>query len=127
MRLPAAFPGFRETPFIEMSLHELTQHVFSLLPTFAAFLPSTVNWNRTTAHIADRQGVRCPSTLVDDPSSPEPSKGGLLSDHGSFSATVLIADDNLANLELLSEILQAEGHRAICVMDGEQALKALRF
>jgi putative two-component system response regulator len=51
---------------------------------------------------------------------------GLVPAQGSFSATVLIADDNLANLELLSEILQAEGHRVICVVDGEQALKALR-
>jgi putative two-component system response regulator len=37
-------------------------------------------------------------------------------------ATILVADDNWANLELLSELLQAEGYRVFCVLDGDQAL-----
>ncbi len=40
-------------------------------------------------------------------------------------ATILVADDNWVNLELLSELLQAQGYRVICVVDGEQALEAL--
>jgi putative two-component system response regulator len=38
------------------------------------------------------------------------------------TATILVADDNWANLELLSELLQAEGYRVFCVVDGDQAL-----
>ncbi len=41
------------------------------------------------------------------------------------TATVLVADDNWANLELLSELLHDQGYRAICVLDGDQAFKAL--
>lgn len=41
------------------------------------------------------------------------------------AATILVADDNLANLELLSELLHDQGYRAICVLDGDQAFKAL--
>ncbi len=37
--------------------------------------------------------------------------------------TILVADDNWANLELLSELLQDEGYRVLCVVDGEQALQ----
>lgn len=40
-------------------------------------------------------------------------------------ATILVADDNWVNLELLSELLQAQGYRVISVVDGEQALEAL--
>jgi putative two-component system response regulator len=45
-----------------------------------------------------------------------------LSDSEVCTATILVADDNWANLELLSELLQAEGYRVFCVVDGEQAL-----
>ncbi len=41
------------------------------------------------------------------------------------TATVLVADDNWANLELLSELLHDQGYRVICVLDGDQAFKAL--
>ena len=36
-----------------------------------------------------------------------------------------MADDNWANLELLSELLHDQGYRAICVLDGDLAFKAL--
>jgi len=39
---------------------------------------------------------------------------------------VLIADDNEANLELLSGILTAAGYRVICARNGEHALAAVR-
>src|SRR5690348_3279777 len=42
------------------------------------------------------------------------------------AATTFVADDNWANLELLSELLQVQGYRVVCVADGEQALEALR-
>ncbi len=42
------------------------------------------------------------------------------------AATILVADDNWANLEILSELLQNQGYRVICVADGGQALEALR-
>jgi putative two-component system response regulator len=45
-----------------------------------------------------------------------------LSDSEVCAATILVADDHWANLELLSELLQAEGYRVFCVVDGEQAL-----
>jgi putative two-component system response regulator len=38
------------------------------------------------------------------------------------SATILVADDNESNLELLSDILIGEGYKVICAADGEQAL-----
>jgi len=41
------------------------------------------------------------------------------------TATILVADDNWANLELLSELLHGQGYRAICVLDGDLAFKAL--
>jgi putative two-component system response regulator len=41
------------------------------------------------------------------------------------AATILVADDNWANLELFSELLQDQGYRVICVVDGDQALEAL--
>ncbi len=39
------------------------------------------------------------------------------------TATILVADDNWANLELLSELLHDQGYRVFCVVDGEQAVK----
>ena len=42
------------------------------------------------------------------------------------AATVLVADDNLANLELLSGLLQVEGYEVVCVVNGRQALETLR-
>jgi putative two-component system response regulator len=41
------------------------------------------------------------------------------------AATILVADDNWANLELLSQLLQDQGYRVVCVVDGEQAIEAL--
>jgi putative two-component system response regulator len=38
------------------------------------------------------------------------------------NATILVADDSWVNLDLLSELLQAEGYRVFCVLDGEEAL-----
>jgi putative two-component system response regulator len=42
------------------------------------------------------------------------------------TGTILIADDNLANLELLSGLLEVEGYQVRCVLDGRQALETLR-
>jgi putative two-component system response regulator len=42
------------------------------------------------------------------------------------AATILVADDNWANLELLSGMLQVEGYEVFCVVDGRQALETLR-
>jgi putative two-component system response regulator len=39
--------------------------------------------------------------------------------------TVLIADDNEANRELLSELLRAEGYQVVCAADGQQALNQM--
>jgi putative two-component system response regulator len=41
-------------------------------------------------------------------------------------ATILVADDNQANLELLSGILEGAGYGVVCVSDGRQALQAVR-
>jgi CheY-like chemotaxis protein len=35
--------------------------------------------------------------------------------------TVLVADDNEANRELLSALLSAEGYQVVCAADGQQA------
>ena len=43
-----------------------------------------------------------------------------------LTGTILVADDNLANLELLSGLLEVEGHQVRCVLDGRQALDVLR-
>ncbi len=40
-------------------------------------------------------------------------------------ATVLVADDNEANRDLLAGLLNAEGYTTICVEDGDQALQAV--
>jgi putative two-component system response regulator len=37
--------------------------------------------------------------------------------------TILVADDNAANRELLSELLKAEGYQVVCAVDGQQALE----
>lgn len=42
------------------------------------------------------------------------------------AGTILVADDNLANLELLSGLLEVEGYRACCVLDGRQALDIMQ-
>jgi putative two-component system response regulator len=42
------------------------------------------------------------------------------------TATILLADDELANLESLSHLLETEGYRVFCALDGESALKVLR-
>src|ERR1700749_1747368 len=39
--------------------------------------------------------------------------------------TVLVADDNDANRELLCDILTGEGYKVICTADGDEALLAL--
>jgi cyclic di-GMP phosphodiesterase len=43
----------------------------------------------------------------------------------SGKATILVADDNDMNRELLSDILIGEGYKVICAEDGEQALHAI--
>lgn len=47
-------------------------------------------------------------------------------DFDSSSMTVLVADDEELNRELLSTMLTAEGYRVICAEDGEQALTLIR-
>jgi putative two-component system response regulator len=42
------------------------------------------------------------------------------------AATILVADDDSANLELLSGLLEDEGHRVLCARDGGQALALSR-
>ncbi len=41
------------------------------------------------------------------------------------TATILVADDNWANLEYLSALLEGQGYRTACVADGKQALQAV--
>jgi putative two-component system response regulator len=41
-------------------------------------------------------------------------------------ATILVADDNEANREILSDLLTGEGHSIICAEDGDQALRIIR-
>jgi putative two-component system response regulator len=40
----------------------------------------------------------------------------------SNNETILVADDNEANRELLSELLSPEGYQVVCAADGQQAL-----
>ncbi len=40
--------------------------------------------------------------------------------------TILVADDNEANRELLSGLLSAEGYQVLCTADGQQALDQIR-
>jgi putative two-component system response regulator len=49
-----------------------------------------------------------------------------LSEPAASAATILVADDNFANLELLSGLLQVEGYEVVSVLDGDQALQTLR-
>jgi putative two-component system response regulator len=44
----------------------------------------------------------------------------------SRTATVLVADDQQANLELLSGLLEVEGYHVVCATDGQQALEVLK-
>ena len=41
-------------------------------------------------------------------------------------ATILVADDNDLNRELLSDILTGEGYKVICAEDGDKALLAIK-
>jgi putative two-component system response regulator len=49
-----------------------------------------------------------------------------LSDLTLSAPTILVADDNWSNLDLLSGLLQVEGYEVLCVVDGKQALQTLR-
>src|SRR6202521_670957 len=60
------------------------------------------------------------------PPSDSGTPGVLLSQSTIPAATILVADDNWANLELLSGMLQVEGYEVFCVVDGRQALETLR-
>lgn len=44
----------------------------------------------------------------------------------SCKATILVADDNDKNRELLSDILTCEGYKVVCAEDGESALHAMK-
>jgi putative two-component system response regulator len=44
----------------------------------------------------------------------------------STKATILVADDNEANRELLCDLLAMEGYQTLCAEDGEQALRVLQ-
>jgi cyclic di-GMP phosphodiesterase len=46
--------------------------------------------------------------------------------YSNSKATILVADDDEANRELLTGILGGEGYRVICAEDGEGALRAFR-
>jgi putative two-component system response regulator len=50
----------------------------------------------------------------------------FLSRKTASMGTILVADDNVANLELLSGLLEVEGYEVLSVVDGEQALQTLR-
>jgi putative two-component system response regulator len=43
----------------------------------------------------------------------------------STKATILVADDNEMNRELLSDILVGEGYKVVCAEDGDQALRII--
>jgi putative two-component system response regulator len=45
---------------------------------------------------------------------------------GTGRATILVADDNEMNRDLLSDILIGEGYKVICAEDGDQALHAIK-
>ncbi len=49
-----------------------------------------------------------------------------MAEMASRSATVLVADDQQANLELLLELLEMEGYRVVCATNGEEALEAFK-
>jgi putative two-component system response regulator len=41
---------------------------------------------------------------------------------GGHKGTILVADDNEANRELLTALLNAEGYQVVCAVDGQQAM-----
>jgi CheY-like chemotaxis protein len=47
-------------------------------------------------------------------------------DFDNSSMTILIADDQEPNRELLSALLTAEGYQVICAEDGDEALHLIR-
>jgi len=49
-----------------------------------------------------------------------------MADIRNSAATILIADDEAANREILSELLEMEGYRTVSAADGTQALEVLR-
>jgi len=49
-----------------------------------------------------------------------------MSDFNNSSMTVLVADDQEPNRELLSALLTAEGYQVICAEDGDKALSLIR-
>jgi putative two-component system response regulator len=49
-----------------------------------------------------------------------------MSSTAGCKATVLVADDNQQNRELLSEILTCEGYKVVCAEDGRSALHAMK-
>jgi len=52
----------------------------------------------------------------------EDHRGGAMSAPQGHHETILVADDNEANRELLSALLSAEGYQVVCAADGQQAL-----
>jgi putative two-component system response regulator len=50
----------------------------------------------------------------------------LMVETANGAVTLLIADDEPANCEILSELLEREGYRTVQATDGEQALEVLR-
>ncbi len=55
----------------------------------------------------------------------EPAMSDLETDDSRGTETILVVDDEIALLELASEILTSEGYLAICVNDAKQALLTL--
>jgi CheY-like chemotaxis protein len=49
-----------------------------------------------------------------------------LSEPIASAATILVAEDKCANLELPSGLLQVKGYEVVSVIGGEQALQTLR-
>jgi len=43
----------------------------------------------------------------------------------SVTMTILVADDEAFNRELLSELLQMEGYRVVCASEGDEALRLI--
>jgi putative two-component system response regulator len=46
--------------------------------------------------------------------------------NSNYRATIVVADDDEANRDLLSGMLSTEGYNVVCVRDGDQALRAVR-
>ena len=49
-----------------------------------------------------------------------------MTESGRVPATILVADDESANREILAELLEREGYRTVSAADGAQALEVLR-